>query len=290
MSRKKKAAPSDFTPAMLPQTRKAVFRDVLSLQWRSLLTLGVTTLLFGIPLLLSGLASDLYLANFQAELDGQITTEALNALIYWGIGRNALNILFILLLSVGVAGLLRPVRQFAWEENVHIPTDFGRSLKENLRQTAALALLSGLIYFLCVVLLYSASGYRSAMVSTLSLLPVFISVLLIGPVFALTLAMIPVYSNSLTANFKNALYIYTHAPLKTSGRLLICLAILLPSLLPNFYCHLFGMAAALLLAPFSLLAWLLSCFDLFDRFINPDCCPELISKGLYQGDTDTDTP
>ena len=51
--RRYKIAKQDYTEAMLPQTRKAVFFDVFKLQWRKLLTLGGILVLFAVPMILS---------------------------------------------------------------------------------------------------------------------------------------------------------------------------------------------------------------------------------------------
>lgn len=284
MSRKPKASKSDYTRSMLPHTRKEVFLDVLRLQWRSLFTLGLILLLFALPLVLSTVARDIYTANFGAELEKLNETAALEAgyaLAYWEIGRNLLNIVFLTLLAVGVSGVCRVIRQYAWEENVHIPTDFVRGVKDNFPQTAALAVLSGLVYVLCLIVLYTSTSYGSDALSTVSMLPIGISVLLLIPVFSLCLTMIPVYSNRLTTSLKNAFIVYTQAPLQTLPVLLLCAVIWLPALIPNFYCHLLGSIAALLLMPFILLGWTLFCYEQFDRFINPTCCPDLIGKGIY---------
>lgn len=284
MSRKPKASKSDYTLSMLPHTRKEVFFDVLRLQWRSLFTLGLILLLFALPLVLSTVARDIYTANFGAELEKLNETAALEAgyaLAYWEIGRNLLNIVFLTLLAVGVSGVCRVIRQYAWEENVHIPTDFVRGVKDNFLQTAALAVLSGLVYVLCLTVLYTSTSYGSDALSTVSMLPIGISVLLLIPVFSLCLTMIPVYSNRLTTSLKNAFIVYTQAPLQTLPVLLLCALVWLPALIPNFYCHLFGSIAALLLMPFILLVWTLFCYEQFDRFINPTCCPDLIGKGIY---------
>ena len=50
--RKTKKASKDFERSMLPQTRRAVFFDVLKLQWRKLLLASFILLVSALPLLL----------------------------------------------------------------------------------------------------------------------------------------------------------------------------------------------------------------------------------------------
>lgn len=130
--KRKRASEKDYTKQMLPQTRKAVFFDVLQLQWRNLLLLGLIVLLFSTPLLLSTIVGDVYSRSYLAELarTGQeLPVEAGYALTYFEIGRRLVNIPLLMLFCVGLAGVLRVLRQYAWEENVHLPTEFGGASK-----------------------------------------------------------------------------------------------------------------------------------------------------------------
>lgn len=285
MKRKNKAAAQDFTAAMLPQSRKAIFFDVLKLQWRKLLLLGVILLLFALPLLLSALTGGIYTASYiaAAEQNGLAAApEAAQGLIWFELLRSAVNIILFLIFLVGLAGALRVLRQLAWEENVHFPTEFQHGIKSNFGQLALLGLLAGVIVLLCKSVLYFSSGYRSELTATASLLPLAASVLLLLPAGCICLALIPVYANSLGANLKNAFYVYFSSPLRMLGTLLACAAFWLPALLPQLTLQIFGMVFAVLTLPVPLLAWLLFCFTRFDISINATLCPELIGRGIYQ--------
>lgn len=274
---------------MLPRNRKEVFFDVLRLQWRSLLLLGLILLLFALPLLLSSVVRDVYVSNFLAALEGTGAEQqpgAGYALAYWEIARSLVNILFLVVFSVALAGVSRVLRQYAWGENVHIPTDFAKGVKDNSKQMALLGFFTGLIFVLCLVVLYFSSSYQSGFLASLSLLPIAITLLLILPLFFISMVMIPVYSNPFGITLKNAFYIFTRVPFQTLLFLVCCAVIWIPALLPNLYCHLIGGAAALLLTPFVLLAWTLFCYHQFDRFINRSICPELVNKGIFQGPRD----
>ena len=285
MKRKPKAASTDYTQAMLPQTRKAVFFDVLHLHWQKLLLLGFVLLCFAVPLLLSTVVRDIYVPNFLNAIAPDAQAEAGYALAYWEIARSIIGILFLMLFSVGLSGVLRILRQYAWLENVHIPTDFVRGIQDNCKQLLVLAFFSGLLYALCQVVLYFSVSYRSAIAGAFSLFPLALTRLLILPLFSITAIMIPVYSNSLFAHLKNALHVYTHAPLKTLLALLGCTLPWIPSIIPNSYCHLFGSMIGILSMPFMLLAWTLFCYNRFDEQINPFCCPDLIGKGIRHNDS-----
>lgn len=280
----RKTAKTDYTPNMLPATRRAVFFDVVQLQWQKLLLLGLILLLVYIPVLISVAVKDIYVSNLHQALTDATDDQKLYAgqtLVHFDIFRSAVHILFMLLFAVGLSGACRVLRQYAWGENVYMPTDLPKGIRDNYGPTAGLLVLTGIIYTLCLSVYYTASSYNSSLMAMLSLLPVTVSLLLILPIFALTLSMIPVYSNRLTENFKNAFYIYTRCLPKTLLVLGCCLLVWIPSLIPNFYFHIIGSALAILLTPFALLAWTLYCYNLFDIHINARLCPELIGKGTF---------
>lgn len=277
MKRKPKAAKNDFTKAMLPKNRKEVFFDVVKLQWQSLLLQGLILLLFYLPLLLSTAVKDIYIATAYATEGAQAAqnTVMLELLLSF------VNIPLLAIFAVGVSGVLRTVRQYAWGENVHLSTDFSKGIRDNYGQTAAIGMLAGLIFALCLTVYYSAAAYASPVMGAVSLLPIALSALVAAPILAIALAMVPVYSNKLWATVKNAFVVYLHDLPKVLGSALLCLLPWCIAIVPDFYCHILGSAAAVLLMPFSLLAWTLLCYNRFDRHINPLVSPQLIRKGIY---------
>lgn len=280
---KQKFPKSDFTKNMLPQSRKAIFRDVMQLHWQKLLLLGVILLVFYIPILLSDMRYDSQVsAIYQAVLESSQAEAAGMAVIQLDLIRSTVRIFWLMLLAVGAAGIIRVIRQYAWEENVHIPTDFAKGIRDNAKQTISIAALSGILSVLCLTVFYTADSYRSTLVSVISLLPIAISLLLVLPMVAISLVMVPIYTTRLGTTLKNAFFVYTRNPLKHLGFLLLCLAIWVPSLLPNAYCHLFGSIAAVLLTPMAFLAWTLFCYERLDQHFNPLVAPELIGKGIFQ--------
>lgn len=283
--KKFKPAKMDYTKNLLPQNRRQVFFDVLQLQWKKLLLLGLLLLLFYLPLLLSTVVKDVYVSNLYTALADANNDEKLAAgqtLAILDLLRSLVNILFILVFAVAFSGVLRTVRQYAWEENVHLPTDIGKGIKDNYLQTAAIGALAGLIYTLCLMVYYTASSYSVPTVAMLSMLPIGISVLVILPILMISLAMVPVYSNRLWVTLKNAFFIYTRCLPKVLLGMLCCLAVWLPAAIPNFYCHVFGSVFGVLLTPISLLGWTLLCYNCFDRHLNPIVCPQLVGKGIVR--------
>ena len=281
--RKFKPAKNDYTRNLLPQTRKQVFFDVLHLQWKKLLLLGLLLLLCYLPLLLSTAVKDIYVSNLYASLADADDSQKLAAgqtLAILDLLRSVVNILFILVFAVGLSGVLRTLRQYAWEENVHLTTDIGKGIKDNYLHTAAIGALAGLIYALCLMVYYTAPSYSSSLTAVISMLPIGISAFVVLPILMIALVMVPVYSNRLWATLKNAFFIYTRCLLKVLLGILISFVVWIPSMIPNFYCHILGSIFGVLLTPIVLLGWTLFCYNCFDRHLNPLVCPQLIGKGI----------
>lgn len=283
--KKQKFAKQDYTRSMLPQTRKAIFFDVVQLQWKNLVLLGLILLLLYVPVVLVTMLRDLMQADIYLSMQNsgdaaQLTAQ--DSIVYLQLFHGILLIPLMALFSVALSGVLRVIRQYAWEENVHMTTDLGRGIRDNYRHTAAITTLGAVIYVLCLMVYHSASAYQNAIFSLFSLLPVGISVLVVLPIFAIALAMVPVYTNSLWATIKNAFYVYCRSLLKVLLALICSLLPWAATFIPNFYCHIFGSLAGALLTPFCLLAWTLFCYNQFDKHINPDVSPQLVGKGIVR--------
>ena len=282
--RKTKIASKDYTISMLPQTRKAVFFDVVHLQWKNLILLGLILALFYVPVLIATATRDLMQSGIYLSAQNEDLVNAKNGIIFLQVAHGILLIPLMAVFSVALSGALRIIRQYAWEENVHLTTDFAKGIRNNYRQTAAICCLAGLIYTLCILVYHSASAYQNSALSLFSLLPIGISAMVVLPVFAIALAMIPVYSNTLFQALKNAFYVYCRSLLKVLLATVCCLLPWVPALIPNFYCHILGGLLGIVLTPFILLGWNLFCYNRFDTHINPQVCPELIGKGTFPAD------
>lgn len=279
-----KIAKQDYDASMLPQTRKAVFFDVFKLQWRKLLILGGILVLFSLPMIVLNLLRDGYAIGLYYGTEGaseEAMQQANFQLLSMEVLKNLIQIIPFMIYGVGLSGVMRVLRQFAWGENVYIPTDFGRGVKDNLRSMLGLSFLAGGLLALCHFLYFLAISYQTDTMWMVCIIPMAFSALFVLPVFAISLVMIPVYNNSLWQIFKMAFLVYV----KGFGKVLlgVVLTVLLRVLgmLPSTFFHfVFGLLASVA-APTVLLGWTLFCYNRFDKDINPILCPELIGRGLY---------
>lgn len=282
--RRYKIATEDYEMSMLPQTRKAVFFDVFKLQWRKLVILGGILVLFSMPLIVLNLLRDGYAIGLFYSVEGA-SQETQNQtgiqLILADVLKSGLQVIPFMVCSVGLAGIMRVLRQFAWGENIHIPTDFGKGVKDNFRPMLLLAFLAGAVLAACHLLWYFAVCYQTDAMWMVCVIPVAFSALFLLPVFTISIVMIPVYNNPLRQIFRMAFLVYVKGFGKVLLGVLLTVALPVLGMLPNTFCHfVFGLIAAVT-APTILLGWTLFCYNRLDKDINPIICPELIGRGLY---------
>lgn len=279
-----KIAQQDYEAAMLPQNRRAVFFDVCKLQWRKLFVLGGILVLFALPMIVLNLLRDGYAIGLIYSVEGASEAEQNQAgfqLVFADFLKSAIQIVPFMIYSVGLAGVVRVLRQFAWGENVYVPTDFGKGVKDNLRPMLILSFLAGAVLALCHYLYYLAIVYQTDTMWILCIMPIAFSALFVLPVFTISLVMIPIYNNPLTQIFRMAFLVYIKGFGKVLLGVILTIALSVVGMLPNTFCHfVFGLVASVT-APTILLGWTLFCYNRLDRDINPIICPELVGRGLY---------
>ena len=279
---KPKPAQKDFTEDMLPHTRREVFFDVLGLHWAKFLLLGLISLIFAVPLLISALLRDLYLLTAYSELGGE---ELIRQAVYINNLFAAVNIPCYLIYFVCFAALARIIKRYAFEDPVSISTDFAKGFRQNVLQYLLLGLFFAVIVFAC-------RFFRSASLGAggggglwdPGLIPTAVFALLFAPVGAYMTVTQSVYAISFRLNIKYGFILYSKNIPQT---LLAALCCALPFILCLFplingsvlYVHLAGAILCPFITPVIMLGFWLFTYDRLDREINRDYYPELVGKG-----------
>ncbi len=272
---------TDYTPQMLPQNRKEVFFDVLKLHFWDLIKLGLVMLLFSLPLHLAAIGEDIITGSIYAQVQGATAEQQQGGyltVLAVKVIRAAVSTVLAPFFAVGLAGVLRAVRQYGWGENVFLVTDFVKGVRQNWKQITGLQFLSGLIYTLSLLAQQLAYVSTGAVVWLLHI-PMAVFILVILPVAGYAAAGIPVYSTGLFSHVGAGMQMYIKSLFSTLLGVLCTMAIYLPLLIPSLYVHIFGRIVATLLTPIALLGWCLFCYNKQDKYINPNQHPELIGKG-----------
>lgn len=281
---KPKTANKDYTQAMLPHTRKEVFLDVVKLHFRELLLCGVIVFIFSLPMHILKLLEDAYIANVSSSLPNDATAQQISdaegSIIVFKNFKAIIGIPLMLVFSIGFAGLMRIIRQYAWEENVFFFNDFFKGIKQNAKHTLLLGLTVSVMYAICVYY-YNTAPQDEGAVSFMFLIPVGIFILIVIPISAYMTVCIPVYTNTFRQNCLMGLYIFGKSPIKTLAVLAAFSLIFVSYIMSGIYAHLLGRLFCSFVSPFIMLAWYLFAYNQLDKHVNSKGHPELVGKGTF---------
>ena len=152
MKIKKRA--TDYTPQMLPQNRKEVFFDVLRLHFWDLIKLGCIMLLFSLPLHLTAIGEDIVVGSIYTKIQDAPLEQQQGGYVMVMLARvirAAISTVLSPILAIGLAGVLRAIRQYGWGENVFLTTDILKGIRQNWKQIAGLQFVLGLLYTLSLL-------------------------------------------------------------------------------------------------------------------------------------------
>lgn len=277
---KRKPTP-DFSPSMLPQTRKDQFFFLLKNQHWTLLKIGFLALLFALPYLFLSLAKDilnyefLNLLNQGSIEEGEYHTYfLLNTM-----GANLIGYLLLPLLGLGLAGINRIMRAMVEGDSVLFKDDFRLGVKYNYGKTS-LGLL--LFSFLFLLHQFAITYFQSPVI----LVPCFLLlILLLAPICFIYLVYSSFYEDGFFAGIANAVRLYP----SSWWRFLLLGAFGVASFygldsIPNYYIK--GIVIALfvvLLFPCFALLFFEVAIHSFDNAINSAQFKDRCGLGLYQG-------
>lgn len=278
-----KKAEKDYTPDMLPTTRKGVFKDVAKLHFWTFIKLGLFLLIFSAPIHLLAGVEQIYVAYLH-ETIGTATSEAVAQITYQTVFvsnlRAAINIPLLMLFSVGFSGIMRIIRQYAWEENVSFKHDFSLGVKQNYKQMLLLSFIVGVYNFLCVFICNTSYTADNVVVTYAVYIPMALGVLMM-PVAAYMTVCIPVYSNTFIQNLRVSFALYLKTFFKSLLAILCAGVLFITLFIPNFYVCFFGRLITTVCIPFSMLGYYLYALQQLDRYVNVGRFDSLIAKGLY---------
>ena len=277
--RKIKKASKDFEKSMLPQTRRAVFWDVVKLQWRKLLGLSLILFISALPLLLIAIYEDSYFLTLYEN--PEIPVESIPAIIApLHIFCTVLSVPAMLLFFLGLSGVIRVMRQLAWEENAMVFPDFMVGLRQNWKQFLPIGFLFGLGYA------FAKIGWHTALAAQadsawLQGIALGLLIFLVAPLVACSMIVIAVYNNRLWGNLRLAAYVYLKTPLKAVGAMLLAFGLsVVVWVIPHLQLHLIGSLPAMMVFTLGLLGWMLFAFNQLDKHYNAEQYPEIVGRGV----------
>lgn len=277
---KRKVASKDFNMSDLPSDRKEVFFDCIKNRYRYLFFSGLILFLTAIPIIIIYFLKSIYLGALVEELNAEtISTEDYSAatlryvLLYDG-----LTVVASFILSLGICGMTRVIRQIAWQEPLFFLKDFTDGIKMNYKNISIHMFVFAVIYMLSDVALYAQMGYV-----ILSYIPFGIFLTVVLPMALYNISQTNIYViNNLKSTKNSALFLIKTMPVCLLFSIIIAL-VLLFSFIPNFTIKLLIYILLLILAfPLYYLAWFLYSCSIFDKYLNVNYYPEIVDKGIVR--------
>lgn len=283
--RKPRHAKTDCTVKSLPHNRKEVFFDVLKLHFADLMKCGAILFAFCAPLLALSVYKELALMSFQARISDIADQAALLEEIRRMMAFDDLTALIALPLfmiaSVGLAGVMRIIRQFAWEENVYVKYDLKEGIKQNYKQTLLMSSIVGLFVFLYTLSQNAVILALGGVETYLVFIPKIVIAVVFIPALVYALVSASVYNNGFLQNVRIGFVLYAENILKTLLALAISAVTAALMFVPNLICKIAGEALFVFALPVCMLGWWLLAYNLLDERINTINHTELIGRGTF---------
>lgn len=276
--KKIKYAKTDFKYEMLPQNRRAVFKDVYKNRFPLIFRGGVALLLSCLPTLIFSLVMDFVRLSIYAtyEEDAEALGSTLQLHETFTLA-GFMILFFVILISLG--GVLRIYRQLVWGEGIYFHNDWKIGLKQSYGAMAIATTIFGILFII------SEGIFNLFIANALAWVPFILFLLVLLPIFIWMLLLINTYSGSFIECLKNGVFLYV----KSFGiTFLLTIATILPFGLylitdQTFLSVKYVAIAVLILFyyPMLILVWILYSNKQFDKYINQQYYPEYYRKGLF---------
>ena len=289
---RKKVAKVDFTSSMMPKNRAALLGDIYKNRFSLMLSMGLLTLLFAVPLI-----AVMCIVNFRTyEIDLQIAQNLITAengsqQIFHTINvGNVVLIAACIIFALGLSGIVGIMRRLIFQEGVIFWADFGKSFKENSLCYAFVGLVLGLFNLLlqyCLRSTYFDDGVAMQIAVGCLIIVSFVACF-ISPMI---LTQATVYNLSLWNKIKNAFLLSMRMPHLSLMLLVINVAPYFLLLINNQYVYLVLLILLpLIIMPLQIMTNMLTCDYVLDKFINKDNYPQIYRKGMYNAENNDCKP
>ncbi len=280
-----KQATNDFSSEDLPKNRRQVLKFIYKHRFLTLFTANLLFILFAMPFFVWELLT--YLAKFtDTSLGDKEFLRVSGDLLY---SSNMLRIPFLMLASIGLAGMAYVVRKLCWNEPVSMWKDFRKGIKNSWKSFLGISLILGIFIFVTewVIYTFSAGGFSDFTgVLLLILAVIFMLIMTIVSIYAFGLASLygmnffDLYKASFMITLKTLFY---NIWMVIVAFLPIAIFFIIP--MPLFY-YLGIFVIVFGGTGYSFACSMLFMLKNFDKFINGTSYPEFVDKGIYKPELD----
>lgn len=253
----------------LPSTRKELLKDILKYRF---LDVVVLSLLMGLFFLIRIVLIFFAESTFFSEIN-----------LFNGLVKYVLNIISFILFFLGLGGAFFFAKKLVWSEGSNLRRDFFEGVFKNAKKTVLSGFILGFIYGGIHLLgdFFSVSNVFSNQTEFVFLGISYAFFLLMSGAIFYVLTQCMIYEERFFHLWTNGLKFCLGNGLKT----LLCLLLLFPFLLIEFFNNEIIFLISFCLLVFLLFGLFVICFtlishELFDHTINARQYPDLIKKGL----------
>lgn len=280
---RKQVKPDDYKVTYLPKNRIESIKDVLSLQWLTLLKLGLVLLLFSAPIIVHQIL--LNISIYEIELAyrlGHITRayaeQALSETFNLG---HFIRIPLLILFGFGLSGILRVIRQLIFQEPVFFFDDFKKGIFAHRFYVSLSMFLLGLSYYVFHTIIRSGYFLDDSLTLDIGIVLSLVLLLTIILISLFVISQTTLYQLKLRAIYKNALLFMMRYFFPTLGLVALVFSPWLLMFLPlgSFFIIVFMLL--FILMPFGILILLEYTYHIYDQTINRLHYKEIYKKGIY---------
>jgi len=275
---KNKERLEDFSPKELPETRWALFWDLLFHQSGTLISTSLLLALFALPLFSDYFVFSFLGSSLQASGGAK---EGLFSLVFYG---TAIALPCFMVLFLGLSGASEVTKRLSFLEGTLGVASFFEGLKKNWRSGLLTGLLYGLSFGLALLGCLYLLLFQGALpvLTGLGIGLLLFQFIIVNSLCHYLLSQEALYLNSFGATLKNA-FIFAHIKLPLNFVWsLLSPGLVIALFLINSVTSYVGIGLYVLFSAYGLLVWTLYANAVYDRHINATYYPELMGKGLHK--------
>ena len=263
----------DFDDSLLPVTRGKQVLYLYKSRFGIIVGIGLTLLLFSIPLIVFMVMNDLALSNIDPN---DAKALAFNNFIF-----QIFIVVYLLIYSVAVSAVSNVIRTLLYSEGVFFFRDLFKGIKENILNNSLITLMYGIIYLLAYFVMMITNF------NALGLIPYILFFIVFVPSYLWVIAETTFYKNNVFSFMKNSFFFLSKNILLTYA---LAIGFLLPAICV-FFKHILVKICIIVVYEFLIMPLFLFIFysislNSFDKHVNSENYPEIYRKGLYDPSKD----
>ena len=263
-------------PSKLPSNYLELYFDTIKQNWRTIVSIGLLSLLFFAPAIAFLFWDDVY---FMQLIASELPIEEIDALRITG--TNIFNIfvcLGVVLSSIGISGLSRINLMVSREEGFIFFQDFNKGVKQNIKNNFVMFLIYGVLVYFSLLVMTNMNTEN-----ILVYFPFAMVQSIFFPVLLISVNTNSIYSWSIKDTLRNGFIIYIRNFLVIFLFSAVYSSVLLLNAISYVFLRYILLAIIIVVIyPFISLALRVYLNKVLDRDINKEHYPQIYKKGIHE--------